>query len=80
MAVGNTERQLGQHAVLPLPSDSATRGQTRSECRTKSDPIVRRMTGPVIPTHDRSINSGLRFPFERIQKVAAAEVEKSAFG
>ncbi len=24
------------------------------------------MTGPVIPTHDRSINPGLRFPFERI--------------
>ena len=24
------------------------------------------MTGPVIPTHDRSITPGLRFPFERI--------------
>ena len=32
--------QLGQHAVLTLPRDSATWGQTRSAFRTKSDPVA----------------------------------------
>ena len=34
----------------PYPRDSAIRGQTHSEFRTKSDPIARRMSGPVIRT------------------------------
>jgi hypothetical protein len=33
-------RQLGQHAVLTLPRDGATWGQTRSAFRTKSDPVA----------------------------------------
>jgi hypothetical protein len=38
------------------------------------------MTGPVIPTHDRRINPGFRFPFERVPKIAAAEVENGIHG
>jgi len=38
--LGMQTRRLGQHVVLSLPQDSATWGQTRSEFRTKSDPVA----------------------------------------